>query len=55
MRCKTSDGWYASATTFEIGTKDRKKYLLKVESDQVRKCRCEIDVETGVWRGGEGD
>ena len=30
MRCKTSDGgWYAAATTFEIGTKDRKIYLLK--------------------------
>lgn len=29
MRCETSDGWYAAATTFEIGTKDRKKYLLK--------------------------
>ena len=30
MRCETSDGWYAAATTFEIGTKNRKKYLLKV-------------------------
>ena len=29
MRCETSDGWYAAATTFEVGTKDRKKYLLK--------------------------
>ena len=29
MRCETSDGWYAAATTFEIGTKDRKIYLLK--------------------------
>ena len=28
MRCETSDGWYAAATTFEMGTKDRKKYLL---------------------------
>ena len=28
--CQTSDGWYAAATTFEIGTKNRKKYLLKV-------------------------
>ena len=29
MRCETSDGWYAAATTFEVGTKDRKNYLLK--------------------------
>jgi len=41
--------------TFEMGTKDRKKYLMKDESDQVKKCRCKIDVETGVWGGEEGD
>ena len=29
MRCETSDGWYAAATTFEIGTKDRKINLFK--------------------------
>ena len=29
LRCETSDGWYAAATTFEMGTKDRKIYLLK--------------------------
>jgi len=29
MQCETSDGCYAAATTFEMGTKDRKKYLMK--------------------------
>mgnify|MGYP004298832237 CR=1 FL=1 len=43
-RCGTSNGWYAAATTFEMGTKNRKIYLMN--SNQVRKCRCEIDVET---------
>ena len=29
MQCETSDGCYAAATSFKMGTKDRKKYLMK--------------------------
>ena len=52
-RCETSDGLYTQlAATFEMGTKDRKIYLMKaIKLGNVD----EIDVETGVSRGGEGD
>ena len=54
MRCETSDGWYAAATTFEMGTKNRKIYLMKaiklgnVDARLMLKHR-------KIWGGGEGD